>query len=180
MTSSTGPSHPSEHSGRFGRWMIIGAWVLFLILLTQLFSQWLDTQSNPNRSLKLVTTASGEAALLLKPNRSGHYLAPGEINGVAVTFLLDTGATRVAVSGGLAEKTGLEPGMRARSMTAGGLSESWLTQIERLRLGPFEMEGVQAVIMPDMPGNEVLLGMSFLRYLKLEQSPDGLKITLPD
>ncbi|MEJ2456151.1 MAG: TIGR02281 family clan AA aspartic protease [Candidatus Thiodiazotropha sp.] len=180
MSNMTGPSHPQDNSGRFGRWMIVGAWLLFLILLTLLFSKWLQTQSNPNRSLNVVTDEAGSEAIILKPNRGGHYLAPGEINGVDVTFLLDTGSTRVAVPADLAEKAGLHRGVRSQSMTASGVAESWLTRIDRLRLGPFEMDDVQAVIIPDMPGREVLLGMSFLKYLKLEQSPERLRITLPD
>jgi aspartyl protease family protein len=180
MSKTTGPSHAQDNSGRFGRWMIVGAWILFLVLLTLLFSKWLQTQSSPNRSLNVVTDVAGNASVILKPNRRGHYLAPGKINGIEVTFLLDTGATRVAVPAKVAEKAGLGRGIRSQSMTASGVVESWLTRIDRLRLGPFEMDGVQAVIIPDMPGDEVLLGMSFLKHLKLEQSAERLRITLPD
>jgi aspartyl protease family protein len=58
--------------------------------------------------------------------------------------------------------------------------ESWLTRIERLRLGPFEMRDVRAVIIPDMPGEEVLLGMSFLKHLELVQTGERLRLRLPD
>lgn len=160
--------------------MIISAWILFLILLTLLFSEWLQTQSNPNRSLAVVADSTGELVVSLKPNRAGHYLAPGEINGLEVTFLLDTGATRVAVPGKLAEQAGLRRGIRSMSRTASGVVESWLTRIDRLRLGPFEMRGVQAVIIPDMPGEDVLLGMSFLKHLELVQTGERLRLTLPD
>lgn len=164
---------------RLGRFMILGAWLLLLVLLTLLFSAWLQRQSNPNRSLTVVGDAAGEQSVILRPNRAGHYLAPGEINGVAVTFLLDTGASRVAVPVALAERAGLQKVARSQSMTASGVAETWLTRIDRLRLGPFEMEAVPAVIIPGMPGNEVLLGMSFLKYLRLEQSGEGLTIGLP-
>lgn len=177
------PSGASDSDGehrRFGRWMIVGAWVLLLILLTLFFSQWLQHRSNPNRSLNVVTGPTDQVSVVLKANRAGHYLAPGEINGVAVTFLLDTGATRVALPQGLAEEAGLSRGVRAQSMTANGLAESWLTQIDHLRLGPFEMRDVQAAIIPGMPGRDVLLGMSFLKHLKLEQAGERLRITLPD
>ena len=180
MTQSPEPSDPAATNGRFGRWMIVGAWVLFLILLTLLFTQWLETRSNPNRSLNVVSGLSGEATLVLKSNPAGHFLAPGEINGVEVTFLLDTGATRVAVPAAVAADAGLARGVRSQGMTAGGMTESWLTRIARVRLGPFEMEQVQAAIIPDMPGSEVLLGMSFLRHLRLEHSDQRLRISLPD
>ncbi|MGD9164558.1 MAG: retroviral-like aspartic protease family protein, partial [Chromatiales bacterium] len=97
--------------------MIIGAWILFLVLLTLLFSEWLQTRSNPNRSLTVVTDTKGEQVVTLKPNRAGHYLAPGKINDLNVTFLLDTGATRVAVPGKLAKKADLPRGIRSQSQT---------------------------------------------------------------
>jgi aspartyl protease family protein len=157
--------------------MILGAWSLLLLLLTLLFSQWLENQRNPNRELKVSIDESGDTALVLKRNRAGHYVAPGRINGVAVRFLLDTGATYVAVSSVLADKAGLERGTQARSRTANGVVRSWLTRIEQLQLGPIEMRDVKATILPNMPDDEVLLGMSFLKHLTLKQQDGELVIT---
>jgi aspartyl protease family protein len=180
MSQQTEPPNSDESRRRFGRWMIVGAWILILALLTLLFSQWLQQRSNPNRSLNVTTGPTQGVAVVLKPNRAGHYLVPGEINGVEVTFLVDTGATRVAVPQQLADEAGLPREVRSQSMTASGFTESWLTQIDHLRLGPFEMRGVKAAIIPDMPGREVLLGMSFLKHLKLEQAGERLRISLPE
>jgi aspartyl protease family protein len=157
--------------------MILGAWSLLLLLLTLLFSQWLDNQKNPNRNLKVSIDDGGDVALVLKRNRAGHYVAPGRINGVVVRFLLDTGATYVAVSPGLADKAGLQRGMQAQSRTANGVVRSWLTRIDQLQLGPIEMRDVKATILPNMPDDEVLLGMSFLKHLTLKQQGGELVIT---
>ncbi|MCU7885403.1 MAG: retroviral-like aspartic protease family protein, partial [Candidatus Thiodiazotropha sp. (ex Lucinoma annulata)] len=92
---------------------------------------------------------------------------------------LDTGATFVAVSSSLAEKAGLEKGMSAHSQTANGVVRSWLTEIDQLQLGPIIMRNVKATILPNMPNNEVLLGMSFLKHLSLKQQGDELVISLP-
>jgi aspartyl protease family protein len=162
---------------RFGRWMFLATWLLLLILLTLLFSDWLQRESNPNRTLIVADGPRGEAVVTLLPNRAGHYLANGEINGMQVTFLLDTGATRVAVPERVARLAGLRKGPRSQSVTASGVVDTWLTRIDSLRLGPFRMQGVQAVIIPDMPGDEVLLGMNFLKHLKLEQTGERMKIT---
>jgi aspartyl protease family protein len=180
MTQQTEPSNPDESRRRFGRWMIVGTWVLILTVLTLLFSQWLHQRSNPNRALNVISTPTEGVAVVLESNRSGHYLVPGEINGVKVTFLVDTGATKVAVPQRLADEAGLQRLVRGQSITASGMTESWLTRIDRLRLGPFEMRDVNAAIIPDMPGDEVLLGMSFLKHLKLEQAGERLRISLPD
>ncbi|MCG7975641.1 MAG: TIGR02281 family clan AA aspartic protease, partial [Candidatus Thiodiazotropha taylori] len=126
----------------YGRWMIIAAWVLMLAMLTLLFSQWLERQNNPNRQLSVTTNLQGESSVVLKRNRAGHYVAPGKINGVDVVYLLDTGATLVAVSSSLAEKAGLQPGATSLSRTANGVVKSWLTEIDRLQLGPITMQNV--------------------------------------
>ncbi|MEJ2693639.1 MAG: TIGR02281 family clan AA aspartic protease [Candidatus Thiodiazotropha sp.] len=181
MSLSQQPESPKQgdDSRRFGRWMIVATWLLLLILLTLLFSNWLQRERNPNRALSVADAPAG-GAVTLRSNREGHYLAPGEINGVEVTFLLDTGATWVAVPEGEAERAGLRKGPKSQSLTAGGVTDTWLTRIDSLRLGPFEMQGVRAAIIPDMPGDEVLLGVNFLKHFTLEQTGDRMRITLPE
>jgi aspartyl protease family protein len=164
----------------FGRWMIVAAWVLMLAMLTLLFSHWLERQNNPNRQLRVSTDLQGGSSVVLKRNRAGHYVAPGKINGIDVVYLLDTGATLVAVSSELAEKAGLQPGAPSHSRTANGVVRSWLTEIDQLQLGPITMRDVKASILPNMPAHEVLLGMSFLQHLKLQQQGDELEISLPN
>lgn len=172
---------PSRHTdnSRLGRWMIFGAWLLLLVLLTLIFSQWLQRQTNPNRQLRAVIDQGGASAVVLQRNRAGHYVAPGSLNGIGVNFLLDTGATNVAVPQAIADKAGLVKGPMTQSMTANGIASSWLTEIDEVRLGPIVLHGVRATILPGMSGDDVLLGMSFLKYLKLEQAGESLKITLP-
>lgn len=165
---------------RLGRYMILAAWVLLLGLLTLMFNAWMQREANPNRVLAVSEDAMGAKTIRLQRNRSGHYLAPGLINGVEVTFIVDTGATRVAVPVHLAEAAGLVKGVRGQSMTASGVADTWLTEVDRLRLGPFEMTSVPGVIIPSMPGDQVLLGMSFLKYLSLMQEGESLTISLPE
>ncbi|QFY91022.1 TIGR02281 family clan AA aspartic protease [Magnetovirga frankeli] len=155
--------------------MIIAAWALLLGLLTWLFQARLDEFSNPNQELQRL---QGEVGVVLKRNRAGHYLAPGQINGHPVLFLLDTGATSVAVPQGLAQRLGLKPGGVIQSITANGRVQAWRTRLDEVRLGPIVKTGVSGVIMPNMPGDQVLLGMSFLRSLELVQR-DGRLILRP-
>jgi len=159
--------------------MVFAAWLLMLGLLTLLFNGWLEHQENPNRQLLTTLNEEGDRELVLKRNRAGHYLSPGTINGVPVTFLLDTGASTVAVPLSVAQEAGLQSGLEMESITASGIVPSRLTQIARLDLGPIVMRDVRATIIPSMPGGEVLLGMSFLKHLHLEQQGEVLRITLP-
>jgi len=159
-----------------GKGMIIASWVLLLGLLTLLFNEALVGRNNPNQQLQTVAGGGG-VGVVLKRNRGGHYVATGQINGNNVTFLVDTGATMVAVPEGLALQLGLKKGVRQSSSTANGWTHTWSTVIDEVRLGPIVERNVRASILPNMPGNEVLLGMTFLKDMELVQRDGKLKIT---
>lgn len=163
-----------DKQGRIARRMVIVAWVFGLGFLTYLFQGVLDRQHNPNQRLDSLLSQDGVREVRLLRNRQGHYVADGSINGNRVTFLLDTGATDVAVPEALARELRLprlQPGM---SRTANGVVRVWRTRLEQVRLGALLLENVRATIVPSMPADaEVLLGMSFLKQLELIQR-DGV------
>ena len=109
-------------------------------------------------------------------NRAGHYLAPGKINGTTVKFLLDTGATDVAIPEKLAERLQLKKGSRTLSQTANGVVRSYSTVLDRISLGGIELYNIRASIFPGMPSGEVLLGMSFLKHLEMVQKGNTLTL----
>jgi len=115
------------------------------------------------------------ASVVLEQERSGHYVAEGEINGQAVTFLVDTGATDVAVSEKMARTMGLEFGPRIQIMTAAGPVGGWVTRLDSVRLGSLEQLNVRATITPGL-NDAALLGMSFLKHFSLQQEGDRLLI----
>lgn len=117
--------------------------------------------------------ADGRAMVTLQRDRSGHYIAEGQINGNAMVFLLDTGATDVAVSEKTARALGLEFGPRITVMTAAGPVAAWRTRLDRVSLGPLALSNVRATITSGL-GREALLGMSFLQYFNLRQEGDQL------
>ncbi|QYZ67983.1 MAG: aspartyl protease [Gammaproteobacteria bacterium (ex Lamellibrachia satsuma)] len=149
--------------------MIFAAWALLLGLLAMFFSNLLEQQYNPNRDLLSISTEAGPKEIVLLRNRAGHYVAPGSINGTPVIFLLDTGATNVAVPALLAERLALKRGAQSISLTANGRVNTWLTRLDQVQLGSIIRQDVRATIMPGMGGDEVLLGMSFLKHLELVQ-----------
>ncbi len=93
----------------------------------------------------------------------------GQINGQAVTFLLDTGATQVALPQRVADRLGLPRGLPITLDTANGRSQGWRTRLANLQLGDIRLSGVAALIAPGMDGDEVLLGMSALKQLDFTQ-----------
>lgn len=151
-----------------GKVMLIIAWALGLFLATRFFGQWQDAQRNPNQELSSQQGA-GFIEVRLASNGQGHFLASGQINGQPVAFLLDTGATDVAVPGDLAERLDLKRGAPVSLHTANGTSTGYRTQLDRLQLGDIVLRDVRALVAPGMTGNEVLLGMSALKQLEFSQ-----------
>ncbi|WP_024459536.1 MULTISPECIES: TIGR02281 family clan AA aspartic protease [Marinimicrobium] len=158
-----------------GRGMLVAAWIIGLALLTWAFGIWEDRKDNPNRSIQ-GQVVNGVQEVVLRRNRSGHYVVPGQINGEEATFLLDTGATDVVVSQDLAERAGLRAGARQWAMTANGRIEVRATRLERLELGTIQLRDVSASINPAMGGDQVLLGMSALGQVEFRQQGDRLTL----
>ena len=159
---------------RLGQTMIYVAWILALILLTWFFNLFLERQSNPNQKIVGQQHADGSREVTLQRNQGGHYVATGTINGMPVVFLLDTGATMIALPEHIANQLRLEKGVPIQMVTANGTVTSYSTQLERVALGPIELNQVSATINPHMQEDEVLLGMSFLKKLEFTQRGDIL------
>lgn len=169
------PTPPEQQSDtRFGRGMIVAAWVVGLGLLTLLFGDLLERERNPNRQVLSRTDGDGGMEVVLQRNRYGHYVATGRINGEPVEFLVDTGASDVSVPGDIATRLGLERGAPLRYQTANGSVTGYRTRIDRLELGELVLRDVPASINPAYRENDVLLGMSVLKRLEFTQRGDTL------
>ena len=162
---------------RIGAGMYILASVLVLVLMTMLFGDAIERQRNPNREPESIATDNGETSIILRRNPAGHYVLNGKVNGVAVEFIVDTGATSVSVSGSLAKKIGLARGPEQRAITANGITLAYATHIDSLVVGDIEEHDVAAAIVPNLPGDQILLGMSFLKRLDFSQRGDTLVLT---
>jgi aspartyl protease family protein len=157
--------------GRGGKIMLTIAWLLIIGGLYWFFNGWEEKQINPNTA-RVLDQQQGE--LTLVRNRAGHYVAEGEINGRHVTFLLDTGATWVALPTGLARELGLKRGAAITLQTANGAAVGYQTRLDSVRLGPIEMRDVGALVADGMDADTVLLGMNFLKRLEFTQRGEQL------
>lgn len=144
--------------------MLVIAWLGIFIAGYLFFRQWDVGQFNPNAK---VQTQGGE--IVLQANRSGHYVASGQINGETVTFLLDTGATQVALSTDLANRLGLKRNAQVAVDTANGRVAGYQTRLDRVRLGDIELNNIGALITDGIRDDVVLLGMSFLKHVEFTQ-----------
>jgi len=115
--------------------------------------------------------------VVLQRGRSGHYVASGLIDNQPAEFLIDTGATVVALSADLAQRINLNFGAPKQIETASGITVGYETVLGRVSLGELAMDQVKAIILPEMQiGGRVLLGMNFLGAFDLIQSQDVLTI----
>ena len=153
---------------RAGRVLMFVAWGAGLFLATRFFGQWEARQENPNA---VVTSQQHEGYIEVKlvGNGQGHFVASGHINGQPVDFMLDTGATDLAVPAELAERLGLKRGLPVTLSTANGRSQGYRTHLDRLQLGDIVLQDVRALVAPGLGGEQVLLGMSALKQLEFTQ-----------
>lgn len=120
---------------------------------------------------------SREATVSLIADEKGHFYTVGTINGTPVRFLVDTGATLIAMGKADAVKANVpyERGQPAMSMTANGPTRIWRVTLNSVRVGDVLLNQVDAAVHEhDLP--IVLLGMSFLN--RMEMKRDGPTMTL--
>ncbi|MFK7977901.1 MAG: TIGR02281 family clan AA aspartic protease [Halioglobus sp.] len=165
----------TEHR-RIGGVMQALAWMSLLAFGVFFFSDVLEKQHNPNQAPETRQGSNGGAEVVLQRNRFGHYVTAGEINGQPVTFMLDTGATMVAVPAALARKLGLASGRAITYQTANGSSTGFAAMLDSVSVGGIRMNDVRAGITPGLEGEEVLLGMSFLKNIDFTQRGNTLTL----
>ena len=106
-------------------------------------------------------------------NNRNQYIVAGSINGMPVDFLVDTGATVVAMSSREARNLGLQYkvlGTPSKVVTASGVANSWELLLDQVKVGDIRIQGVEASVVEGDHPTEVLLGMSFLQNVRLTES----------
>lgn len=159
---------------RLGTTMQVLAWIVLMALLAAWFNDLLDRRHNPNQVLETRYGADGIREVVLQRNRFGHYVTSGKINGEPVVFMLDTGATGVAIPAAIARRLELEQGRAFRTQTANGVAISYATRLDRVSVGDITLRNVSAGIVPGLQTSEILLGMSFLKHIEFTQRGDQL------
>jgi len=162
--------YPDNPESRIGRRMI---WLAALGLLGGLYALFSMLQKDGNTIISV--DAGGSAMIVLEQDRNGHYQVEGLINNQPVNFLVDTGATDVAVPESTARALGLEFGPQVRVMKVAGPECAWLSRLNQVSIGGISRSDVRATITSG-EFNGVLLGMSFLRYYSLQQQDGKLVI----
>lgn len=120
-------------------------------------------------------SAGGGTTITLAAGPGGHFVSSGTINGRAVRFVVDTGATNVALSEAVARSIGLDfaKGERVLTNTANGQVVAHRVSLREVRVGDVTVYNVDATIVPAMM-DMVLLGNSFLSRFQMKRDADVL------
>jgi aspartyl protease family protein len=107
----------------------------------------------------------------------GHFAARGSLNGFPITFLVDTGATSIAISADEARRMGLDyrAGQSTGVSTAAGVVRAWNVKFNTVKVGGIVLNQVDGMVV-ESGLNVSLLGMSFLN--RMEMTRDGQTMTL--
>lgn len=122
-------------------------------------------------------SGGGPRQIVLQGDARGHFTTPGSINGRGVQFLVDTGATVIAIGKSEADRLGLpyQQGQRVGLRTANGEAVGWRVSLTSVRIGEVEIYNVEAVVQPaEMPF--ILLGNSFLTRFQMKRENDTLTL----
>ena len=116
--------------------------------------------------------------IVLVAGTGGHFMTAGQINGKAVQFMVDTGATSVAMGAQDAERTGINfrAGQPVMMSTANGNVQGFRIRLDSVRVGDVEVFGVDAVVTPQ-PMPYMLLGNSFLTRFQMLRENDQMTLT---
>ena len=163
-------------SDKIGKTMIYIAWIMLLGAMTWGFDKLLDKQNNPNQEVAMRYDDERIAEVILQQNRRGHYVANGKINGETVTFLLDTGATQISIPQSVAERLQLKEGYPSEVTTANGTITVFSTTLNSVSLGAIKLNNMRGHVNPHMEGEEILLGMNFMRHLEIIQRKGQLTL----
>jgi len=108
----------------------------------------------------------------------GFFHAQGEINGNAVSFLVDTGANTVAMNMSTARSLGIdyESGKKSIVGTANGNVRSYIVILDKVSIENIEVDNVVASVIQDPGPSEILLGMSFLSYLEMNRAGSTMEL----
>ncbi|MFK7731393.1 MAG: TIGR02281 family clan AA aspartic protease [Pseudomonadales bacterium] len=123
-------------------------------------------------------SAASRKKVSIARNRNNAYYVNGSINGRSARMLVDTGATSVAMNSADAKRLGIDyirNGKKGSVSTASGVTEAWFVRLDHVSIAGIKVSNVQAGVLQGAFPQQILLGMSFLSRVKMEES-DGVLI----
>ena len=118
-------------------------------------------------------------SLRIAANAQGMYYTRGTINGHATSFLVDTGASHVTLSGNKATALDIDyrSGSRGMAQTAASMVPVWHVRLDSVSVGGIELNNIIATVIAGSQPADVLLGNSFLQHTEIQKAGSILEIT---
>ncbi len=142
------------------------------------FENGVEKELGLNQSINQAFKKPSNNKLTVYSDRSGMFFMPGKINGRPTRFLLDTGATFVSLSSVEADTLGLSYQSARKGMvqTANAVVPVWQIKLDNVKVGGISVSNVEAVVLKGSSPKPILLGMSFLKHLKMQRNGAAMLI----
>jgi aspartyl protease family protein len=121
------------------------------------------------------SVTDGRQEISIPAARDGHYYLDGAVNGVPLTFMIDTGATYVSVGEDFARKARLPDGITGYFSTANGTVEGKIVKDQVVEAEDFKVSGLSVAVTP-LGEKKGLLGQNFLRRFEVSQSAGVMRL----
>lgn len=120
---------------------------------------------------------SDRQRVTLVADARGHFVTDGAINGGSMRFLVDTGATAIAIPAADAVRLGIDyrKGRRVTISTANGQAQAYLVKFDAVRVGEIELANVDGMVV-ERGLSLALLGMSFLNRVEMQRDSHAMTL----
>jgi aspartyl protease family protein len=161
--------------------------ILIMAIMAMVIGALVPKMYSVEKSPNVVATAQAEVPPPASNNSrsvtltasNGHYFTQASIDGRRLEFMVDTGASTIALREGDAARLGIHPAerdYRHSVSTANGVVRAAMTELNRVDVGGVTVRNVRALILPDKALGQNLLGMTFLSKVRWEQKNGKLTL----
>ena len=158
------PVHHNVHSTRsLLRWGTLGILAFWLVVMAGLYVA-MDYVRQPRAAV-----VAADGALVIPRGSDGHFRVAGSINGQPVRFMVDTGASLIAVTDALAQRAGLVGGQVTQFRTANGVRQGRVVVAQSVAVGTFRVSGLRVGTgYTGETAGDALLGQNFLQHFEVQ------------
>jgi aspartyl protease family protein len=151
-----------------------------MLVAAGLFANWMDKETTSSRksgpaiatagaTSGSASTSSGRRSITIARDHRGHFQVEARVDGRRLDFMIDTGASVIALTANDAKRLGIFPSFNdytARVQTANGTVKAAPVTLGSVDVGGLVVRDVQALVMPNNALSENLLGLAYLTKLK--------------
>ena len=156
-------THNTPNTVSLLRWGTLGILAFWLAVMAGLYLA-MDYVRQPRAAV-----VAADGALVIARGSDGHFRVAGSINGQPVRFMVDTGASLIAVSDALAQQAGLEGGQVTQFRTANGVRSGRVVAAQSVAVGAFVVSGLHVGTgYTGEAAGDALLGQNFLQHFEVQ------------